>query len=153
MNLASVVRQHARDHGDRIAIRCRDETISYGKLWEAIERIAAWLYTNDVRKGDRVGLSMAEHPDHLAAHYAVARLGAVIVPMDHRWTDAEKQATAAAFATAIVVTDDDDLSEEQQVELPEIDETDSDLAWLRQSVGYFLAGMMQGRGLGRTLCQ
>ncbi len=127
MNLASVVQQHARDHGDRIAIRFREETISYIELWGAIERIASWLYANDVRKGDRVGLSMAEHPDHLAAHYAVARLGAVIVPMDHRWTDSEKQATARAFLASVVITDNDDLSEESHVELPDIDETDSDL--------------------------
>ncbi|MDJ0701313.1 MAG: class I adenylate-forming enzyme family protein [Woeseiaceae bacterium] len=127
MNLASVVRQHAHDLGEKIAIRYRDETITYSELWEAIERIASWLYAKDVRKGDRVALSMAEHPDHLVAHYAVARLGAVILPMDHRWTDSEKQATAEAFAAAIVVTDDDGLSEESRVDLPGIDETDSDL--------------------------
>ncbi len=127
MNLASVVRQHARDRGDRIAIRYRNDTISYADLWRAIERIALWLHARGVGRGDRVGLSMAEHPDHLVAHYAVARLGAVIVPMDHRWTDNEKKATAEAFSATVVVTDDDDLSEESRIEIPEIDETDSDL--------------------------
>ncbi|MDJ0709202.1 MAG: class I adenylate-forming enzyme family protein [Woeseiaceae bacterium] len=127
MNLANVVREHAATRGEKIAIRYRDETIRYAQLWDEIERIATWLYGQGVGKGDRVGLSMTEHPTHLIAHYAVARLGAVIVPMDHRWTDKEKAAASAAFNTSVVMTDSDDLSGVQPATLPVIDETDSDL--------------------------
>ena len=127
MNLASVVRRHAELQGDKIAIRFRDEAVSYAELWSEIESIASWLQDRGIRSGDRVGLSMSEHPAHLIAHYAVARLGAVIVPMDHRWTDKEKDATATAFRTTIVVTDEDDLSDVEAGPLPPIDESDRDL--------------------------
>ena len=43
MNLASLVRGHAGERGDKIAIRCRDEAITYAELWLLIERIAGWL--------------------------------------------------------------------------------------------------------------
>ncbi len=127
MNLASVVRANAEKHGDKPAILFLDKTISYSELWAAIERIASWLYRNGIGQGDRVGLSMSEHPQHLIAHYAVARVGAVIVPMDHRWTDTEKEAAASAFDTRLVLTDADDLSKEAADELPPIDDEDRDL--------------------------
>ncbi len=127
MNLASVVRGHAEQQGDKVAIRFRDASIDYSELWSRIEGIAFWLRTRGIDKGDRVGLSMSEHPAHLITHYAVARLGAVIVPMDHRWSDKEKDAAATAFNTKIVVTDSDDLDDVQAGPLPPLDDTDSDL--------------------------
>ena len=78
-----------------------------------------------VGAGDRVGLSMSEHPDHLIAHFRCRRLGAVIVPMDHRWTDSEKDAAASAFQTKVVLRDDDRL--DGRADLPPIDERDNDL--------------------------
>ena len=127
MNLAAVVREHAIRNGDKTAIRFRRESISYEALWERIEQIARALVERGVGEGDRVGLSMSEHPDHLIAHFAVARLGAVIVPMDHRWTDNEKQAAAEAFATRVVLTDADRFENETGLELPPINEKDQDL--------------------------
>lgn len=127
MNLANVVRAHAEQQGSKTAIRYRDETISYAALWSEIERIASSMHEQGVGKGDRVGLSMAEHPQHLIAHFAVARLGAVIVPMDHRWTGKEKAAAAEAFRTKLIMTDEDGLAKTGTGELPPMDDEDSDL--------------------------
>ena len=70
---------------------------------------------------------MSEHTNHLVAHYAVARLNAVIVPMDHRWTDKEKAAVVEAFSVSVVVTDDDDVLSADPDNLPDITEDDSEL--------------------------
>ncbi len=127
MNLASIIREHADKQGRKTAIRFHDEAITYIELWSRIEGIASWLQDRGIVRGDRVGLSMSEHADHLIAHYAVARLGAVIVPMDHRWTDKEKEAAADAFGTKVVVTDSNDLGDNTVARLPAIDEQDTDL--------------------------
>ncbi|MDX1517407.1 MAG: class I adenylate-forming enzyme family protein [Woeseiaceae bacterium] len=105
MNLAGFVLQHADREPDRPAIHFRDRILSFGDVAGLIESIAALLTDAGVRGGDRVGLSMAEHPLHLVAHFAVARLGAVIVPMDHRWSASEKSAAAAAFDVRTVLVD------------------------------------------------
>ena len=110
MNLASVVRLNAANHGRKTALLAGDTTISYAEAWRSIERLAAELYREGVRPGDRVGFAMKDHPLHLLAHYAVARLGAVILPIDHRWTDAEKSAAAKTFAATLVLTDGDVIS-------------------------------------------
>ena len=134
MNLASVVRLNAANNGRKTAVLSGSTTISYAEAWRSIERLAAELYREGVRPRDRVGLAMKDHPLHLLAHYAVARLGAVILPIDHRWTDAEKSAAARTFAATLVLTDGDvitgtttrtlngDAEEAEVAALPPVDE-------------------------------
>lgn len=105
MNLADVVRINANNHGSKAAILYGKHRISYAELWQSIESVAALLSGEGIRRGDRVGLSMKDHPLHLIAHFSVAYLGAVIVPIDHRWTQGEKQAALLAFRARLVLTD------------------------------------------------
>jgi acyl-CoA synthetase (AMP-forming)/AMP-acid ligase II len=127
MNLAGVIRAHAERFPEKIAIRFRDQLIDYENLWLEVERLAAWLQLQGVNKGDRVGLSMAEHPRHLIAHFAVARISAVIVPMDHRWTDSEKKSAIDAFDVRVVLDDASDTDIARRPELLPIEEADADL--------------------------
>ncbi len=105
MNLARALRQRAKAAGGKTAIHFQGSTISYAELWHAVKIVARYLQSKGVRIGDRVGLCMAEHPQHLAAHFAVARLGAVIVPMDPLWSDPEKTAVSSIFDCKFVLDD------------------------------------------------
>ena len=107
MNLCSILACHAQSRPQKIAIRHGSTTLSYLALWQSIENFAACLDQHGVARGNKVGLALKDHIDHVILHYAVARLGAVIVPLDHRWTDAEIRRTADAFATTIVITESD----------------------------------------------
>ncbi len=109
MNLANVLCVNAANHGERLAIAFCNERISYAEALTQVRSIAGQLVAAGIKPGDRVGLSMTDHPSHLLAHYAVAWIGAVIVPIDHRWTAVEKSRAAEAFRTAVVVTDGEDL--------------------------------------------
>ena len=119
MNLATVVRVNARNHPQKTAIVCGEQTYTYAEAWSAIEGIAATLIESGVGSGDRVGLSMRDHPLHLLAHYAIARIGAIIVPIDHRWTVPERAAAASTFATRLVLTDGADIEDVTTHELTE----------------------------------
>ncbi len=111
MNLAAVVRINANNLGSKAATLFHDEVLTYAQLWRGIESVAAFLADAGVGEGDRVGLALKDHPLHVMAHFAIARLDAVILPMDHRWTGAEKQAAAAAFDAAIVLTDGESIEQ------------------------------------------
>jgi acyl-CoA synthetase (AMP-forming)/AMP-acid ligase II len=117
MNIADVLRINAANHGDRTAIRYRGESVSYREAVNRVRRIAAQFAAAGLEAGQRAGLSLGDHPDHLLAHFAVAWLGAVIVPIDHRWTLAEKARAAAAFKAAIVVTDGETIDGVRTVSL------------------------------------
>lgn len=62
---------------------------SYRELGEQIERAANGLYRLGVRAGDRVALILPNCPQHVVAFYAAARLGAIVVEHNPRYTAPE----------------------------------------------------------------
>ncbi len=107
MNLASLVRRHAHGRPSRVAIEYGGLSLSYADAWRAVAGGASLLAENGVRAGDRVGLSLREHPAHVLLHYAAAAIGAAVVPIDHRWSTAEKTAAVTAFAPSLLLLDAD----------------------------------------------
>jgi acyl-CoA synthetase (AMP-forming)/AMP-acid ligase II len=61
------------------------------------------LIASGIRRGDVVGVCLKDSPDHLVANYALARMGAVILPMDWRWTEPEKSTVASHFGARLVI--------------------------------------------------
>jgi acyl-CoA synthetase (AMP-forming)/AMP-acid ligase II len=108
MNLASLILSHAAARPSHPAMVEKDVTIDYAEAAARMLRYAGHLCALGLRAGDRVGLCLRDTADHLVLHYAVAALGAVMVPVDHRWTPAEKGAVASAFRCRLVVTEADD---------------------------------------------
>lgn len=108
MNVADVLRTHARKQPDHPAIRDRATTIAYRALDPLVRRTAAHLNDLGVAPGDVVGVCLKDTVDHLVLLYGVARLGAVILPMDWRWTADERRRIAAFFEANLVVREADD---------------------------------------------
>lgn len=71
----------ARDSG-KTAVIFQDQPIPYAQLNGLIERVANALAARGIGHGDRVALMLPNIPQFLAAYYAVARLGGVIVPLN-----------------------------------------------------------------------
>src|SRR5215203_4898939 len=81
MNLAELMLGHAlRSPGDT-AIRMGESHLTYGKLAARTDEVAAGLRDLGVRRGDRVLMFADNSPEHLVTYGAVARLGAVFVPV------------------------------------------------------------------------
>jgi acyl-CoA synthetase (AMP-forming)/AMP-acid ligase II len=108
MNLVSILLSHATARPDHPALIEGTNTLDHATAAALIARYAARLTQCGVAAGDRVGLALRDTADHLLLHYAVAWLGATIVPIDHRWTVPEKTSVARAFACACVVIEPGD---------------------------------------------
>ncbi len=80
--LADLVRDVARVQPDKTAILFGDDKVSYQTLEGLIERAADALYARGVRKGDRVAVMLPNIPHFVIAYYAIARLGAIVVPLN-----------------------------------------------------------------------
>lgn len=83
-------------------------TLGHAETAGLIARFAEELARRGVTAGDRVGLALRDTADHLLLHYAVAWLGATIIPIDHRWTVSEKTSVTRAFACRTVVMEPGD---------------------------------------------
>jgi crotonobetaine/carnitine-CoA ligase len=62
---------------------------SYLELEQDILRARAWLRARGVRPGDRVGVLSANHPSTVILMFALASLGAIMVPANPAYTAAE----------------------------------------------------------------
>ena len=72
----------ARSHPGRIAIRCGDEALDFAGLVAAIERMAGQLRARGVTADSAVAALSDNRPGMMIAYYAVARLGAMFVPIN-----------------------------------------------------------------------
>ena len=100
----------ARRYPDKAALVFFGRAMPYRELAHTAERLAAYLHSVGVRQGDRVILLMQNLPQLVAAHFAILRANAVVVPVNpmnlaeelkHYITDGEvKVAIASADLSA-----------------------------------------------------
>lgn len=69
-------------HGERPAIVFGSHPVAYAALGEQVHALARGLVGAGVVKGARVAVHMANRPDWIVAAFAVARIGAVLVPLN-----------------------------------------------------------------------
>lgn len=66
-------------HPDRVALRDRGMSVTYRELARQAERIATWLETRGVGRGDRVGVHLPKTAAEVVGIFAAARLGCIFV--------------------------------------------------------------------------
>ncbi len=64
-------------------------SVSYGELWERASRVAGGLRSSGVQRGERVAIRMPNGIDWVLAFFGAQMLGAVVVPVNTRFTDDE----------------------------------------------------------------
>jgi acyl-CoA synthetase (AMP-forming)/AMP-acid ligase II len=106
-NLVDLVRMNALRLPEKVALVDGARRITYAGLYEMVLAVAAALQEHGVRRGRIVGVVMPDTVDHVVTMLAVLRLGAVLLPMDVRWTEAERANVVLAFdADAVVLQDE-----------------------------------------------
>jgi long-chain acyl-CoA synthetase len=88
-SLAHLIDDSVRTYGRHVALEFFGATTTYAELGDQIARAAEGLRKLGVSKGDRVALVLPNCPQHVAAFYAVLRLGAVVVEHNPLYTPRE----------------------------------------------------------------
>lgn len=94
---------HRPDHA---AIVFEGRSVSYAELDELVARLAGWLDSVGLRKGDRVAVHLPNSPQFVIAMMAVLRLGAVHVPVNPMFHGHELTHELADSGAEIVITTD-----------------------------------------------
>ena len=82
--VGSWIERRARVAPDQVALVHATTRRSYAELAERVGRLSAGLLELGVARGDRVGWLGENHPAFLETLFAVAQLGAVFAPVNHR---------------------------------------------------------------------
>jgi fatty-acyl-CoA synthase len=84
MNLAHMVTQNARRHGDRPGFIWADETWTWREIDADVSALAAALAARGIAKGDRILVHSKNCDEMFVSMFAAFRLGAVWVPTNFR---------------------------------------------------------------------
>jgi len=88
---------------DRLAVVWEDERITFDVLEGRAARLAGWLQSRGVERGDRVACLLPNRPEYVIALYAAMKLGAIPVNLNYRYGSAELQHVLAITRPKVVV--------------------------------------------------
>jgi long-chain acyl-CoA synthetase len=80
--LNDIIDRAAREGGSQTAIVTQEEALTYRQLHSQILRAAAGLEAVGIRRGDCVAIVCRNSPFFVISYFALARIGAVVVPIN-----------------------------------------------------------------------
>ena len=76
-------------HREKIALTFFGTNISFSRLEEMVEKMAAALSASGVGKGDRVALMLPNCPQYVVSFFATVRLGAIVTQLNPMYVERE----------------------------------------------------------------
>ncbi len=104
MTMGEALRRVAEGRLGQEALICGEARVTYGQLLKRVEALATGLCARVVRKGDRVVVLLPPGVGFVTLFFAVADLGAVIVPLNPQARQHTLEEVLADAAPAVVVT-------------------------------------------------
>jgi fatty-acyl-CoA synthase len=105
MDLAPVIQRHAQIAPAKLALHHEGRDITYADFWQRIEGASAVLQAAGVRAGDRVAWLGLNHPDLLVLLFALARIGAILLPLNYRLAAPEHANILSHAGVSLMVVD------------------------------------------------
>ena len=96
----------ARPTREAFVFGCRQSSVTYETLHERADVLAGALQGLGVHRGDRVALWMQNSPEWVISFFAALRLGAVVVPLNTRFTESEASYILNQSGTSVAIVDD-----------------------------------------------
>jgi fatty-acyl-CoA synthase len=105
-SLHAVLASHAAGRPNAVALQFEGKDVRYLDLAQRCERLASQLWQRwGLRAGDRVAWLGGNHPGQIVLLFALARLGAMLAPLNFRLAPAEWDALMADCRPAHLVHD------------------------------------------------
>jgi long-chain acyl-CoA synthetase len=99
-------------------------SVSYGELWAQAARVAGGLREAGVQRGDRVALRLANGIDWVLAFFGAQLLGAVVVPVNTRFTEEEVAYVVEDSGCAFTFAPDAALPDGEPVAIDDLEPDD-----------------------------
>ncbi|MEX0856259.1 MAG: class I adenylate-forming enzyme family protein [Gemmatimonadota bacterium] len=161
LNTFDALARRAEVDPEGVFLVYEDQPITFGRVERQALALAAGLANLGVERGDRVALILPGCPEFIVSFFAVARLGAVLVPLDPTLSEAELRYmlrhSEATCAIAVEKFQDVDYLERFEEFFPLLPELqylvtvgEEDL-WYDDRIFQFEDLLSSGKGLGAEI--
>ncbi|TGA84305.1 AMP-binding protein, partial [Streptomyces palmae] len=116
MWLTQLVERNHQCFPDRTALVDEHRSVSWAEFRERTEQLAGGLAGLGIRQGDRVAVLSLDRIEVMETYFALARLGALFVPLNHSLTPAE--VTGIVQRTGAIAVIGESVLLERHPELP-----------------------------------
>ncbi len=106
MNTSNFVSIPASMFADQEILVFEDQRLTYGQLWENIQRLANALRALNVGRGDCVAVLQTNSHRYVEAYYATAAIGAVFLPLNYRAKLPELEYMVTTAKTKVLIVGD-----------------------------------------------
>ena len=104
VTLDALLREAAAQYPHHVCTSFFGACLTYAQVDELVDRFASGLVRLGVQHGDRIGLMLPNCPQYVIAHFAILRMGALVVPCNPQYTARElTHQLAEVKAKALVV--------------------------------------------------
>jgi long-chain acyl-CoA synthetase len=107
VRVADVIRRHAAQRPEAVALRQGERELAYGDLDERSNRLAQALLARGVRTGMRVAYLDRSSPEVIELLFAASKAGAVLVPLNWRLAPPELAAVLADAQAPVLIAGPD----------------------------------------------
>ncbi len=104
--LMGLLYAQADERPDHTALVYGEERVAYADLVERIERLAAGLAQRGIGPGDAVGLVLRDDPWFVTSFHAITALGAIVVPVNPAFKQAELEFNFRGAGVKAVISDE-----------------------------------------------
>lgn len=104
-NVTRFLQRHALEQPSRVALKFEDRNYTYAEAEAETDRLARAFRDLGVRQGDAVCLIMPNCPEFVFTWFALARLGAITVPVNGEFTENRLARLINTVSAEIVVLD------------------------------------------------
>src|SRR4030043_2050642 len=92
---------------NQIAIQSKNQKITYGELFDQTNRVAGWLNSKGIRKGDRIAILAKNDPQFFPLMGGIAAAGGIMVPINFRLSTEEIGYNLTNTEPIMIVVDPD----------------------------------------------
>ncbi|MGH7926890.1 MAG: class I adenylate-forming enzyme family protein, partial [Candidatus Binatia bacterium] len=133
----------------KIAASDQFRRITYAKLNARVNQLAHGLLSLGVKRGDSVALMVGNRIEHLESIFAIAKIGALAIPLDVKWKALELGSVLSFFKPSLLFLQDECVHEFEKAAAA------NDLSFLRAVIitdpGY--GGLLNGKSAAEPQVQ
>jgi long-chain acyl-CoA synthetase len=97
-------------YGDREYLVYGDDRLTYAQAHAQVNAIAAWLFEQGVKPGDRVAIAMRNYPEWVLIYWACVSTGVAAVGMNAWWVTDEMEYALKDSAPKVIFADAERLT-------------------------------------------